>query len=135
MKYLMKLRTVLTIGLLTLLASNFAFADIVRSQLTSAIEAREPTNDLLSDVVGQPGEVTTVFYFNHLTNMADSTLTHKWYLNGEEKAVIELPIGSNNWRTYSSKRMNSVMQGEWQIQVWMGDQHLQTHEFTFSIAD
>lgn len=119
--------------LLMLVSGNVAFADIVRSQLTSAIEAREPTNDLVDQVVGQAGEVTTVFYFNHLTNMSGTTLVHKWYLDGDEKAVVELPVNSDNWRTYSSKRMNSVMQGNWQVQVWSEGEHLQTHEFTFTI--
>ena len=54
--------------------------------------------------------------------MAGTLLTHKWLLNGEEKAVIKLNIGSNNWRTdssaYSSKRMNSMLQGEWEVPVW-----------------
>lgn len=130
----MKFKIVLIISLFALFFNHASYADIVRSQLTSAIEAREPTNDLNNHVVGQPQDITTVYYFNHLTNMAGKTLVHKWLLNGEEKAVLNLSVGSNNWRTYSSKRMNGTMQGDWQIQVWVDGQQLQTHKFMFQIA-
>lgn len=125
--------SVLVVILVGFFGAN-ANADIVRSQLTSEIIEREPTNDLAGNVLGSLGNITTVYYFNHLTGMAGTTLTHKWLLNGEEKAVVDLNIGSDNWRTYSSKRMNGVMQGNWEVQVWQGSQQLQSHQFNFSIA-
>lgn len=126
-------KTATVLLILILLFATHSYADIVRSQLTSEIVEREPTNDLNNLVTGSTGNITTVYYFNHLTGMAGTTLTHKWLLNGEEKAVINLNIGSNNWRTYSSKRMNSVMQGNWEVQVWHGSVQLQSHQFRFSI--
>lgn len=123
----------IVIFILSLLICTTAYADIVRSQLTSEIVAREPTNDLSREVIGQPGKITTVYYFNHLTDMAGTSLTHKWLLNGEEKAVVELNIGSDNWRTYSSKRMNNMLQGEWEVQVWHKAKQLQSHRFRFNI--
>ena len=122
-------------ALVALLVSHLANADIVRSQLTSAIEAREPTNDLMDFVAGASGEITTVYFFNHLTNMAGQTIVHKWRLNGEEKASISLSIGSENWRTYSSKRLNEMLQGQWEVQVWINDEPRQSHQFTFEIKD
>jgi|GEM_PF-2320412 len=129
----MMAKTATVLFVLTLLFATHAHADIVRSQLTSNIVEREPTNDLSNIVTGTPGNITTVYYFNHLTGMAGTTLTHKWLLNGEEKAVVNLNIGSNNWRTYSSKRMNVVMQGDWEVQVWHGETQLQSHRFQFNI--
>ncbi|UAA38379.1 DUF2914 domain-containing protein [Paraneptunicella aestuarii] len=121
------------ISFVALMLAFGAQADIVRSQLTSAIEDREPTDDLANDVVGHSNTITQVYYFNHLTNMNGKVLQHKWLLDGVEKAVIDLKIGSNNWRTYSSKRMNDAMQGNWQVQVWMDGQQLQAHEFTYRL--
>ncbi len=131
------MRNLLTLipGVIGLILSGFAQADVARSQLTSAIEAREPTDDLFDTVVGTPGAITTVYFFNHLTNMDGETVVHKWLLNGEEKAVVTLPIASNSWRTYSSKRLNSVLQGNWEVQVWVDDKKLQSHEFTFQIRE
>lgn len=108
-------------------------ADIARSQLTSGVENREPIDDLTNDVVGRPGEITTVYFFTHITKMDGAILTHKWLLNGVEEATVNLRIGSNNWRTYSSKRMNDSKQGDWQVQVWEGDKQLSSHDFTFQI--
>ncbi|MCY7296255.1 DUF2914 domain-containing protein [Alteromonas sp. a30] len=119
----------------TLLSLQLAHADIARSQLTSAIEAREPTDDLTDFVQGKAGEITTVYFFNHVTKMNGQTVVHKWFLNGEEKAVVQLPIGSDNWRTYSSKRLNSVLQGQWEVQVWVNNEQRQAHRFTFEIRD
>lgn len=129
----MRTKMIAIAGLFSLLFAFMAKADIVRSQLTSAIENREPTDDLASDVVGRANSITRVFYFNQLTNMNGDVLEHKWLLDGVEKAVVQLPIGSDNWRTYSSKRMNDAMQGNWQIQVWLNGQQLQSHEFTYRV--
>jgi hypothetical protein len=41
-----------------------------------------------------------------------------------------LNIGSDNWRTYSSKMIPSYWSGAWQVQVWQEDKLLLSSDFT-----
>ncbi|XOV80177.1 MAG: DUF2914 domain-containing protein [Aestuariibacter sp.] len=112
-----------------------ALADIARAQLTSAVENKEPVDDLGSLVFGRPNTIEKVLYFTHVTDMAEKTLVHRWILNGNVVAEVELSIGSDNWRTYSSKRIAPGMSGNWRVEAWGGDSLLGSHEFVYELAN
>jgi len=44
-------------------------------------------------------------------------IQHKWYHQGELVATVALPVRSDNWRTYSSKRVGPQMSGEWMVEI------------------
>ncbi|GGD70119.1 DUF2914 domain-containing protein [Lacimicrobium alkaliphilum] len=111
-----------------------AHADVVRSQLTSEIQNREPVDDLQDEVVGRPGQITTVMFFTHIENRMNQQVIHKWLYQGEVKAEVLFDIGSNNWRTWSSKNLLPKWQGDWQVQVWVGEKMLVSEEFKFTLA-
>ena len=111
--------------------SALSLAQVERSVLTSSIENREPIDDLGNRVVPDGSDVQTVFFFTHLMDMQDTQVVHRWIYQGEEKATVTLNIGSNNWRTYSSKKLLPHWQGTWQVQVWRDDLMLTDHEFEF----
>jgi hypothetical protein len=115
--------------------SQFVTAQVERSQLTSSIENREPTDDLEGLVQGQNDEMKRVYFFTQVIGLANQQIIHRWLYEGEEKAVVALNIGGDNWRTYSSKSVPSYWQGKWQVQVWQGDLMLISHHFEVSYSE
>jgi hypothetical protein len=115
--------------------SQFVTAQVERSQLTSRIENREPTDNLDDFVQGQNNEMKRVYFFTHITGLVGQQVIHRWIYKGEEKATVTLNIGGDNWRTYSSKRVPNYWQGKWQVQVWQADLMLISHDFEVSYLE
>lgn len=123
----------LFVGFVLLTLTINVNAQVQRSQLTSGIEQREPVDSLNGDIVIASGEIKTLYLFSHLENLAGKEIIHRWFYKDQEMATVTLKIGSNNWRTYSSKRILSNWQGTWKVQIWHED--LQLTEHTFNIVD
>ncbi|GAC21734.1 hypothetical protein GARC_4797 [Paraglaciecola arctica BSs20135] len=115
--------------------SQFVTAQVTRSQLTSSIESREPTDNLEGLVQGQYDEMKRVYFFTQVAGLTNQQIIHRWLYEGDEKAVVALNIGGDNWRTYSSKSVPSYWQGKWQVQVWQGDLMLISHHFEVSYSE
>ena len=109
--------------------SQFVTAQVERSQLTSSVENREPTDNLEGLVQGQSDEMKRIYFFTQIIGLANQKIIHRWLYEGEEKAAVTLNIGGDNWRTYSGKRVPSYWQGKWQVQLWKGDLMLISHHF------
>jgi len=106
------------LALLVLLASEAARAEtsefVKRAVVTSGIENREPI-DSLSEI---PDGTNKVYFFTEVLNKADTHVTHRWLRNGVLEAEVVLKIGSNRWRTYSSKNLvPELHSGNWQVEV------------------
>jgi len=93
--------------------STDASANVARAQVTSAIENREPVDEL--SVV--PATRRTVFFFTELRNLAGAEVTHRWSHAGEVVAEVPFQVGGNRWRVWSSKELDPVWAGEWQLTV------------------
>ncbi|MEP7705356.1 DUF2914 domain-containing protein [Paraglaciecola sp. 25GB23A] len=126
------MKKIIVLGLLLniLLFSSNSVAKVVRHQLAQSIEQREPIGDYAANVTVKAGELKKVFFFTQITDLANTQITHRWFYQGQEKAVVTLNIGSDNWRTYSSKMIPSYWSGTWQVQVWQEDKLLLSSEFT-----
>jgi hypothetical protein len=123
----------LLLRLITIALISFSsFAQVERSQLTSAIEEREPVDDLGDNVTTEEGTVRKLYFFTHIKDMANREIIHRWVYQGEEKTGIVLNIGSDDWRTYSSKNIPWQWQGEWEVQVWHGDLQLTSYKFNLN---
>jgi hypothetical protein len=131
----MKKFTQLLVILLLGIFSQFSSAQVERSQLTSNIINKEPTDNLEGIVQGQNNETKRLYFFTQITGLENKQIIHRWLYEGEEKAAVTLKIGADNWRTYSSKRMPRYWQGKWQVQVWQGDLLLISHHFEMSYPD
>lgn len=114
----------------SLFFSTMSYAQVERSQLTDMIAQREPVNDLGQTVNVSASGMRKIYFFTQINNLAHQQITHRWLYQGEEKAAVTLNIGSDNWRTYSSKLIPAYWSGEWQVQVWYGDLQLVTQDFT-----
>jgi hypothetical protein len=126
----MKKTVVFALVLNTLLFSSNSMANVVRHQLAESIEQREPIGDYAANVTVEAGELKKVFFFTQITDLANTQITHRWFYQGQEKALVTLNIGSDNWRTYSSKMIPSYWSGAWQVQVWQEDKLLLSSDFT-----
>jgi hypothetical protein len=115
--------------------SQFSSAQVERSQLTSNIENREPTDNLGGFVQGQDSKMKRIYFFTQITGLGNKQIVHRWLYAGEEKAQVTLNIGGDSWRTYSSKRIPKYWQGKWQVQVWQSDVMLMSHHFEVSYPD
>lgn len=90
--------------------------NIRRAIITDAIESREPVTDLTNTDVKT--DTNKVYLFTEVIGKADTMITHRWFLDGKLEAEVILKIGSNRWRTYSSKSLFSPNHlGQWQVEV------------------
>jgi len=59
-----------------------------------------------------------LFCFTKIVGATDKTvITHRWLLNGELKSTIKLPVESGNWRTWSTKQIDSSDAGDWMVEI------------------
>lgn len=80
----------------------------------TAVEDREPvgTDTAFAATVGQ------VYCYTKINGAEDATtIYHVWYLNGEEKATVELAVKGDSWRTWSSKTIPDEWAGNWRVDV------------------
>ncbi len=63
-------------------------------------------------------DVDTVFLWTKLTGATDTTeITDVWMRDGEEIAVVSLPVRSSNWRTWSYKSRIPKWSGNWEVKI------------------
>jgi hypothetical protein len=46
-----------------------------------------------------------------------TSVTHAWYYEGKTMARVDLTVGSENWRTWSSKSYLPSWTGSWEVKV------------------
>ncbi len=96
--------------------SGFSRGSVVRSVFTTAVEDREPTDNIK--------ELSTdsdkVIYYTELRDMAGQTAKHRWEHNGEVMAEVEFKVGGSRWRVWSSKSFVPGWTGEWKVSVLNG---------------
>jgi len=63
-----------------------------------------------------------IYCFTKITGATqDTKVTHKWYLNGELKSSVDLPVASSSWRTWSFKQIDSADAGDGMVEVVSAD--------------
>ncbi|MFZ1712383.1 MAG: DUF2914 domain-containing protein [Nitrosomonas sp.] len=87
---------------------------VFRAQLTSAISQREPVDDIKQiSLAGRSSR--PVYLFLHLHNLKNETIRINWFFQEQSIAQVLLPVGNNDWRTYSSKTLNARRLGKWRV--------------------
>jgi hypothetical protein len=96
-----------------------AFTDrshVVKAQLTSAIQQREPTDNIdhvwLDREASQP-----IYFFLHLRGLEGKEANISWFYQDKEIAKIPFIISNDNWRTNSSKMLSKRQLGQWRVEV------------------
>ncbi len=80
-----------------------------------------------------PADVGIVWCWSKIKDGKGATIRHIYYYEGEEKAVVELSIGSPMWRTRSSKRILSSWTGNWRVDI-VGEDDVTLKSLTFRIG-
>ncbi len=116
MKYL-----ILAILALALIVPSAVFAanevDIERAVFCTSLNDREPANELESVHYGEKN----VYFFTKILNANATVVTHLWTYNDIEIARVQLNVGSDQWRTWSSKQIWHLTPGELKVQVLDAD--------------
>lgn len=86
---------------------------IARSQFTTAVVDREPTDN----VVMLTSNSDKVYYFTELSNLAGQRITHRWQYQGKLMAEIKFDVKSDRWRVFSSKKIRPDWTGEWSVDL------------------
>jgi hypothetical protein len=87
---------------------------VVRAQLTSAIDQREPV-DIIDHVWLDQGATGKIFFFVQLRDLMGQRVSIHWHYQDNVVAKVPLMIGSQDWRTYASKLLNKTGLGTWQV--------------------
>lgn len=93
--------------------------NITRAQFTTGVEQREPEPiDQVGPVIlANSKGIKQLYYFTEVKGMKGETIIHRWEHEGQVVAKVQLQIGSNLWRTYSSKNLTPAMTGDWRVVV------------------
>lgn len=87
---------------------------VVRAQLTSAIDQREPV-DIIDHVWLDHNTIGKIFFFVQLRDLMGQRVSIHWRHQDRVVAKVPLMIGSQDWRTYASKLLNKTGIGTWQV--------------------
>jgi hypothetical protein len=65
-----------------------------------------------------PADVGRVICYSRIVGApSPMQITHVWYHEGKTMAKVQLPVGSANWRTYSSKKIWPAWIGSWEVKI------------------
>ncbi len=111
----MKMTTLLFSLLALLLSVSTAMAgEVTRAQFTTAIDAREPVDDLSE---ASAANTNKVYFFTELRGLEGQSVTHRWTYNGNTLAEVSFTPGSARWRVWSSKELLPEWIGSWTVAV------------------
>jgi len=95
---------------------------------TSQVKEREATDEFSEFV---PKYIRELYFYTHIDFADQQTIYHRWRFNNQYLATIPLKISSQHYRTWSSKKMSSAWQGQWDVEV-LNEQHEVIYRKTFT---
>ncbi|MFT6927593.1 MAG: hypothetical protein ACJAZP_003230 [Psychromonas sp.] len=103
-------------GLFTQSQKNILSDNVTRFVISQAVESNEPIGTI-SEIEFDDNNIATVYAYSDVSDLKDQTLYYQWSLNGKNIAKIRVKVGSNRWRSYSSKFIQPHMHGEWKVEL------------------
>ena len=111
-------------------AQRHASVKVVEAAICRDVVDRMPVD---ADISFQT-PVAKLYCFTEIAvTQSPTEITHVWYFGNIERARVILPIKSQNWRTYSSKRIQSHETGSWFVEV-LGPDGRVVHTLLFKIT-
>jgi hypothetical protein len=114
-------RTVVTLVHLLLAASSIYAADpslehssIIRTQFTTAIQDREPVDNLTEL---NNGTAERIYCFTELTNLTGQVVTHSWEYRGEVVSEARFHVDRPHSRVWSSRLLTPDQPGSWTVVI------------------
>lgn len=75
-----------------------------------------------ADTFATEGDTLLLWCYSLLENLDVPThVTHAWFHEGHTEAMVELPVTSGWYRTWSNKRILPTQTGSWQVKVLDAD--------------
>lgn len=102
----------------TAVATRIVSADVRRFLITDRVEAREPVGDI-SDIREDrkvQGLVKVIAY-SDVAGRAGEFLEYRWIRGDRVVAKVPVGVGSDSWRSYTSKFLNKDMRGDWRVEL------------------
>ena len=114
-----KITIALTVLLFMMLVSSLsaqvdAMIEVTEMLFCTGVEDRVPVgaDTMFLNMVGQ------VYCFTKIAGVSDTmVISHVWYYKDEEMARVDLTVGGDPWRTWSSKRIDESWGGKWRVDV------------------
>ena len=94
---------------------------ILRAELSQDIESRTPINILQNQV---PKYIRKLNFFTEVSGANGQSIYHRWRTDTEILATVKLEIESNQYKTWSSKRLSSAWLGQWYVEVLDSNQNV-----------
>lgn len=89
-------------------------AGLIKAQLTSNVHQRTPVDTISSiSLANRPSR--GIFLFLHFNQFQGKQIFVNWYYRDRRVARVNLPVGTKDWRTYSSKILNRQHLGPWHV--------------------
>ena len=105
---------------------------VERAVLTSGMANREPVDDLGHTYQHSGEAYDRLTFFTQIMNHDGRAVNHRWYRNGELYSEVTLAIGSDSWRTYSTRQISYMSTGDWSIRV-VNDRGDELVRYSFSV--
>ncbi len=76
--------------------------------ITQSVKNKQPVGSI-HDIKPDVNNIITVYAYSKVLGLKGETLYYKWRLNGKDVAQVKVKIGSDRWRSYSRKFIQSHM--------------------------
>lgn len=111
------LATMFMIAIATTAAAQEQMAaqlDVAESAIATQIADRQPVDN----VTTVPVDVGVVYCWTRVVGAeGEVEVVHVWYHNDMEMARVPLRVRGNNWRSWSSKKIEPSWTGQWRVDV------------------
>lgn len=87
---------------------------VKQAVLSENVENRVPISPFEKSV---PKYIRKLAFFTQIENANGQTIYHRWRTDKQILATIALSIGSNKFKTWSTKKLSSAWLGQWYIEV------------------
>lgn len=87
---------------------------ITRAQFTTAIQGREPVDNLTEL---NNGTAERIFCFTELSNLSGQFVTHSWEYRGQKMSETRFHIDGPHSRVWSSRLLTPDRPGSWTVLV------------------
>lgn len=96
---------------------------VKRFLLAESVSNREPEGEL-NEISFTANGSAAVWAYSEVIDKKGSRLKYVWLHGGNQIATIPVNVGSNRWRSYSSKLINQSMSGAWRVELQDGEGRL-----------
>lgn len=88
-----------------------------RAAVCTGVVDREPVGEATSF----SSDAGQLYCFTEIRGLKGTTITHAWIHDGTTRARVQLPVRSDQWRTWSTKTVLPGWTGAWQVKILDAD--------------